>query len=94
MTLAGHLFTGWYFNTADRAGHGQAPQALLAYIGSGEFLSSLFENWESEFLQMGLFVLLTVWLRQEGSSESRALAPADEPVRDQADREQQQQGAG
>src|SRR5690606_13506421 len=41
-------------------------------------LSSLFENWESEFLQMGSFVLLTVWLRQRGSAESRPLDLADE----------------
>jgi hypothetical protein len=53
--------------------HGQAQQGLLAYLVSGAFLSSLFENWESEFLQMGLYVLLTVWLRQKGSSESKKL---------------------
>lgn len=89
LTLAGHLFTGWHFNTADRAGHGQAPQALLEYVRSGEFLSSVFENWESEFLQMGLFVLLTVWLRQKGSSESRGLEPADEPSPTRPPRSQQ-----
>jgi hypothetical protein len=43
----------------------------------------LFENWESEFVQMGLFVLLTVWLRQKGSSESKPLdeKPDQEPYR-------------
>ena len=51
---------------------------LPTYLASGEFQSRVFENWESEFLQMGLFVLLTVPLRQRGSSESRKLDPAEE----------------
>lgn len=51
---------------------------LIQYLGSGHFISALFENWESEFLQMGLFVLLTVWLRQQGASESRPLHPSEE----------------
>ena len=33
----------------------------------------MFENWESEFLQMAAFVLMTVALRQKGSSESKPL---------------------
>jgi hypothetical protein len=52
---------------------------LWQYLGSGAFLSSLFENWESEFLQMALFVLLTVKLRQKGSSESKPFDEAPEP---------------
>lgn len=43
------------------------------YMFSGHWLEATFENWESEFLQMGLFVLLAVWLRQKGSTESRKL---------------------
>ena len=42
-------------------------------LRSGHFLEATFENWESEFLQMGLYVLLTIWLRQRGSSESKKL---------------------
>lgn len=41
------------------------------YLTSGHFLQSTFENWESEFLQMGLFVLFTIWLKEKGSSESK-----------------------
>lgn len=55
--------------------------ALSAYLASGHFISSTFENWESEFLQMGMYVLLTVWLRQRGSAESRPLNPAEEEER-------------
>jgi hypothetical protein len=47
--------------------------ALGAYLTSGHFLEALFENWESEFLQMGIFVVLSVKLRQKGSAESKPL---------------------
>lgn len=45
----------------------------------------LLENWESEFLQMGMYVILTVFLFQKGSSESKAIgqvAPQDKDPRD------------
>ncbi|HEY8938934.1 MAG TPA: DUF6766 family protein, partial [Cellvibrio sp.] len=32
-----------------------------------------FENWESEFLQMALYVMMTIFLYQQGSSESKKL---------------------
>ena len=41
------------------------------YLTTGHFIESTFENWESEFLQMALFVWLTIFLRQKGSSESK-----------------------
>lgn len=57
---------------------GSSPLGLVAYLGSGHFVSALMENWESEFLQMGMYVLLTVHLRQRGSAESRPLDPSEE----------------
>lgn len=42
---------------------------MVAYLGSGALLSSLFENWESEFLQMSTYVVLTAYLMQRGSPE-------------------------
>jgi hypothetical protein len=47
--------------------------SLWQYFLSGHFIQSTFENWESEFLQMALYVILTVFLRQQGSSESKKL---------------------
>ena len=44
---------------------------LSQYLSSGHFLEATFENWESEFLQMALFVILTTFLYQKGSSESK-----------------------
>jgi hypothetical protein len=78
VTLLLHALTGWRAENEEREGQGRDRISVVEYLGSGPFLSSLFENWESEFLQMGLFVLLTVPLRQKGSSESRKMHPEEE----------------
>jgi hypothetical protein len=78
LSLVGHAVAGFHHDNAQRAEHQQPPQAMSEYLRSGGFLSSLLENWESEFLQMGLFVLLTVKLRQRGSAESRPFDKAQE----------------
>ena len=49
-------------------GGGGRPRARTWH---GHFVEATFENWESEFLQMGAFVLLTVFLVQKGSAESK-----------------------
>jgi hypothetical protein len=51
--------------------HGQPPVGYLEYLSSGDFVEAVFENWESEFLQMGLYVVLTAFLYQRGSAESK-----------------------
>ena len=70
-SLIGQLFSGLASENAERALHQEGALALSAYIVSGEFLSALFENWESEFLQMWAYVMLTAFLFQRGSPESR-----------------------
>ena len=50
---------------------GATAVAFSEYLTSGHFMQSTFENWESEFLQMALFVLFTIWLKEKGSSESK-----------------------
>jgi len=42
--------------------HGRQPVGYVHYLGSGDFIEAVFENWESEFLQMGLYVVLTAFL--------------------------------
>jgi hypothetical protein len=47
------------------------PIGFTDYLASGHFISAVFENWESEFLQMAAYVLLTIFLFQKGASESK-----------------------
>jgi membrane protein implicated in regulation of membrane protease activity len=70
FSIGGHALSGWGVNNQDRLEHGHAVIGLMAYLASGEFMSSVFENWESEFLQMAVFVVLTAYLFQRGSPES------------------------
>ena len=51
--------------------HGRQPVGYVQYLGSGDFIEAVFENWESEFLQMGLYVVITAFFYQRGSAESR-----------------------
>lgn len=80
-TLAGQVIAGHATYNDELAKLGAVPLSLPAYLGSGHFFQATFENWESEFLQMGMYVLLTVSLRQRGSAESRPLDPAQEDER-------------
>lgn len=79
--LVGMALTGWQVSSEDQVAHGGEPLALGAYLLSPDFFEATFENWESEFLQMGAYVVLTVFLFQRGSSESKPIgksAPQDE----------------
>jgi len=85
--LVGMTLTGWHVASSDAMLHGEAAENLSAYLVSGDFYEAVFENWESEFLQMGSYVVLTVFLFQKGSSESKPLgkaAPQDEDPRKHA----------
>lgn len=83
-SLTGHALSGHAAENHERVQRGVTEIALSEYLRSGGFLSTLLENWESEFLQMLLFVVLTVALRQRGSAESRPLEEEDEGPEEQA----------
>jgi len=71
LFLAGQLATGRAEYNETRTQHGQAAVTFARYLGTGHPWEAVFENWESEFLQMAVFVLLTTVLVQQGSPESR-----------------------
>jgi hypothetical protein len=70
-TITGMLLTGWQVSNEDIVQHGGTALSLTTYAASGHFLSAIFENWESEFLQMSAYVMLTAMLFQRGSAESK-----------------------
>jgi len=77
MSFAGQIIAGHRTYNDEQRDHGQPTAPLGAYLRSGAFLEATAENWESEFLQMGLFVLLTAYLYQRGSSESKSIEEPD-----------------
>ena len=84
FSVVGQAITGRLEYNSERSTHGEGSVDLGEYLSTGHFQEALFENWESEFLQMAAFVLLTIFLRQKGSSESKKLQgqnPMDEDPR-------------
>ena len=72
----GMVASGWDVYNQEQSSHGSPPVSLFGYLGSGDFIEATFENWESEFLQMGMYVVLTAFLYQKGSSESKPIGSA------------------
>lgn len=79
LSMAGQVYTGMQEYNDERLEDNALPVTLPTYLKSGHFLQSTFENWESEFLQMAAYIVLTVSLRQIGSSESKPIGK-EEPV--------------
>ncbi|MCU1288890.1 MAG: hypothetical protein JWN60_1119 [Acidobacteria bacterium] len=77
ISVIGQYFTGLAEYNEDLKTHRQAEVSAIEYLGEGHFIEAIFENWESEFLQMGMYVVLTVFLYQKGSSESKTPGTLD-----------------
>ncbi len=71
--------TGWRTSNQDNQEHRQPTQSYGSYLTSAHFVEATAENWESEFLQMASYVVLTALLIQRGSPESKD-PDAEEPV--------------
>lgn len=69
--LIGQVWAGLHEYNAEQIEHAEAVVTLQGYFHTGHLWEAVFENWESEFLQMAVFVLLTTVLIQKGSPESR-----------------------
>lgn len=76
MSIIGMSIAGWLADTNERHDHHQPAQSYRAYVTGGSFVEAVFENWESEFLQMWALVVLTVFLYQKGSADSKPLRGA------------------
>jgi hypothetical protein len=81
VSFLGMIASGTANYNADQTEHGSDQTlSVIDYLRTGDFVEATFENWESEFLQMGMYVVLTAFLYQRGSSESKPIgkpAPQD-----------------
>src|SRR5918993_5255697 len=82
VSLVGQAIAGWRAYLEELRSHALPEIGFADYLTTGHFISAVFENWESEFLQMSVYVLLTVFLVQKGSSESKK--PGEENPEDEA----------
>jgi hypothetical protein len=76
LSLVGQSIAGERDYNSDQREHGGTEVTFGGYLGTPHYWEALAENWESEFLQIFGYVLLTAWLYQKGSAESKKL---DEP---------------
>jgi hypothetical protein len=69
--LTGQAIAGHADFNEEQVRHGDPEISLSRYVVSSDFGVAVMENWQSEYLQFTLFVVLTVWLLQRGSPESK-----------------------
>ncbi len=71
-----HALTGSRgFSTEQMAHSGQAV-GMWTYFTTSQFWFESLQNWQSEFLAVAALMLATVWLRQQGSSQSEPVHQA------------------
>jgi len=71
ITMIAQAFFGWKEHNQELQDYGAQTLGFYSYLKSGHFIEATFENFQSEFLQMALYVVLTISLRQIGSAESK-----------------------
>jgi len=89
----GMSYVGYRDEVKERQTHRAPAGSYLEYVIGGGFWQATGENWESEFLQMGLFVILTAFLRQKGSPESKALGEEEVDKDPRSTRQRRRKGA-
>ena len=67
----GQSVTGHVVYNAERFDHQQAAVTWWQYLGSPDFWNRTLQNWQSEFLAVGSMAVLSIYLRQRGSPESK-----------------------
>jgi hypothetical protein len=83
LSLYMHASGGAREYAKEQAAHGALRNySTLEYMGTARFWFESFQNWQSEFLAIGSMVVLSIWLRQRGSPESK---PVDSPHRETAE---------
>jgi hypothetical protein len=71
LALAGQAMAGHSAYNNEQLDHGGQAISLGRYLTSSNFGQAVMENWQSEYLQFTLYIVLTVWLIQRGSPESK-----------------------
>jgi hypothetical protein len=78
LSWFGHSVAGWSNYNADEITHKDEPLTWFQYIGSADFWQTSLQNWQSEFLAVGSMAVLSIYLRQRGSPESKPVGAAHE----------------
>ena len=76
---AGQSVTSWSEFNEEQRERGEPAASWLSYLGDADFWEKTLQNWQSEFLAVGTMAVVTIYLRQRGSPESKPVgAPHDQ----------------
>ncbi|KAB8195881.1 hypothetical protein FH608_010335 [Nonomuraea phyllanthi] len=76
LALGGQALAGMLDYNDRQLAEGAEPVSFAHYVASSSFAVDVAENWQSEYLQFFLFIVMTVWLVQKGSPESKKVDEA------------------
>ena len=74
VSFALHVVGGAGAYNQEQLAHGGDAVSVLGYLGTSRFWFESFQNWQSEFLSVGVLVVLSIFLRERGSPESKPVA--------------------
>jgi hypothetical protein len=77
LSLALHVVVGGKAYNEERALAGQPPISIAAFLISAKFWSSTLQTWQAEYLAIAVFVVLSIFLRQQDSAESKPVESSD-----------------
>jgi hypothetical protein len=66
-----HAFAGLEVQNDELMNHGEPAMRLREFVVSPTFWFQSLQNWQSEFLSVGVLVVLTIFLRERGSPQSK-----------------------
>jgi hypothetical protein len=72
-SFIGHVVCGTHAYNEEAVEHGKEALSFWQYCGTSQFWFESFQNWQSEFLAILAIVVLSIWLREKGSPESKAV---------------------
>lgn len=78
LSWLGQSITGRVAYNAEQLDHHLEPLSWPQYVASSDFWNRTLQNWQSEFLAVGSMVVLSIYLRQRGSPESKPVGAAHE----------------
>jgi hypothetical protein len=74
ISFALHAWGGAQEYSEEQIAHGGESVTTLHFVRTSAFWFQSFQNWQSEFLAVGSIVILSIFLRQQGSPESKPVA--------------------
>ena len=76
VSFCWHAYSGALDYSGEETVHGGETVTAIQYLATSQFWFESLQNWQSEFLSIGVMVVLSIALRQRGSPESK---PVDAP---------------